>query len=122
MGLLTGTPLWTFVVSCRERPRRVRSQAGAVAGGRDGGQLVWGGARVTRARPPAVAVIGLRRSGRTGNGESPRGRSAPACQPGRSVHTRFRGMAVRRDYPRRQAHGALCAPLKTYRKSSRATG
>jgi hypothetical protein len=27
-------------------------------------------------RPPAVAVIGLRRSGRTGNGEGPRGRVA----------------------------------------------
>ena len=26
---------------------------------------------VTLARPPAVAVVGLRRSGRTGNGESP---------------------------------------------------
>ena len=33
-------------------------------------------------RPPAVAVVGLRRSGRTGNGESPRGRVVPACQPG----------------------------------------
>ena len=33
-------------------------------------------------RPPAVAVIGLRRSGRTGNGESPRGRIAPARQAG----------------------------------------
>jgi hypothetical protein len=44
----------------------------------------WCGAvpEVTRARPPAVAVIGLRRSGRIGNGESPCGRIAPACQSG----------------------------------------
>src|SRR5690348_2248022 len=37
---------------------------------------------VLRARLPAVAVFGLRRSGRTGNGGGPRGRIAPACQAG----------------------------------------
>ena len=56
--------------------------ARAAAGGRDGGQLVRAVPGVTRARPSAVAAIGLRRSGRTGNGESPRGRIAPARQPG----------------------------------------
>jgi hypothetical protein len=59
-----------------------RDPARAAAGGRDGGQLVRAVPGVTRARPPAVAVIGLRRSGRTGNGESPRGRIAPAYQAG----------------------------------------
>ncbi len=44
---------------------------------------------VTRARPPAVAVIGLRRSGRTGNGESPAGASRPPASPDLSVHARF---------------------------------
>jgi hypothetical protein len=39
---------------------------------------------VTLARPPAMAVIGLRRGGRTGNGENPCGRLAPA-QPGRAT-------------------------------------
>lgn len=44
------------------------------------GQLVRVGARGRACRPPAVAVLGLRRSGRTGNGDSPCGRIAPACQ------------------------------------------
>jgi hypothetical protein len=35
---------------------------------------------VALARPPAVAAIGLRRSGRIGNSESPSGRIAPAYQ------------------------------------------
>jgi hypothetical protein len=34
--------------------------------------------RVAVGRSPAVAVVGLRRSGRTGNGESIPGRIAPA--------------------------------------------
>jgi hypothetical protein len=49
---------------------------------RDGGSLVPSGVRVTLGRPPAVAVVGLRRSGRTGNGESPCGHDALACQDG----------------------------------------
>ena len=83
-------------------------------GGRDGGQLMRAVPGVTRARPPAVAVIGLRRSGRTGNGESPRGRIAPACRarPLNSHLMPVRGQRAQ-DYPRRQAHGALRAPLKT---------
>jgi hypothetical protein len=65
-------------------------------GGRDGGQLVRAGGRGHACRPPAVAAIGLRRSGRTGNGESPRGRIAPACQLGRSVQADpVRGSAPR---------------------------
>jgi hypothetical protein len=59
----------------------------AADGGCDGGQMVSAVPGVTHARPPAVAVFGLRRSGRTGNGDSPCGRVAPACQPGRLVHT-----------------------------------
>ena len=52
--------------------------AQAATGGRDDGQLVRVVHGVTLARPPAVAVVGLRRSGRTGNGENPCGRIAPA--------------------------------------------
>jgi hypothetical protein len=51
-------------------------------GGRDGRQLVRDGVEGHASRPPAVAVLGLRQGGRTGNGESPRGRIAPARQPG----------------------------------------
>ena len=71
---------------------------------------------VTRARPPAVAVIGLRRSGRTGNGESPCGLIAPACQPGRSVTPDSGSPQRARDYLRRQAPGALRAPLMLVKK------
>ena len=88
-----------------------RGPARAAAGGRDGGQSVRAGARGHACRPPAVAVIGLRRSGRTGNGESPRGRIAPACQPGLlSSHP----IPVRDSAPRLPAPpapGALRAPL-----------
>jgi hypothetical protein len=72
-----GTPLlWTFAA-----PRWSGGQIGGIparraAGRRDGGHLVTDDARGLIARPPAVAVIGLRRGGRTGNGESPRGRTA----------------------------------------------
>jgi hypothetical protein len=73
-----------------------RGPARAAAGGRDGGQLVWASARVTRARPPAVAVVGLRRSGRTGNGESPAG----APHPPASRATQFTPMSERGSEPR----------------------
>src|SRR5690349_14714833 len=81
MGLLTGMPLWvrSFMPGALGL---ARGPARATAGGRDGGQLVRAVPGVTLAGPPAVAVIGLRRSGRTGNGEDPRGRIAPACQLG----------------------------------------
>ena len=49
---------------------------------RDSGQLVRAVPEVELARPPAVAVFGLRRSGRTGDGEGPRGCIAPAYQSG----------------------------------------
>jgi hypothetical protein len=114
MGLLTGTPLCTFrslmpgrweegaVSGVTPRPMGVTaaSWCGPVPG-------------VTRARPPAVAVFGLRRSGRTGNGESPYGRIAPACQPGPlSSHP----ILVHSGAPRTTGaarRGALRAPLKT---------
>ena len=78
-----------------------RGPARAAAGGRDGGQLVWASARVTRARPPAVAVVGLRRNGRTGNGESPAAHRArlPARPAQFTPDSGSRQRA--RDYPRR---------------------
>jgi hypothetical protein len=86
-----------------------RGPARAVAGGRDGGQLVWASARVTRARPPAVAVVGLRRNGRTGNGESPAGAPRPPASPARSVHARFRFAAARPRLPAPPRRPARCA-------------
>jgi hypothetical protein len=53
----------------------------AADGGRDVGQLVAAVSGVTHARAPAVAVFGLRRSGRTGNGENPAGASRPPASP-----------------------------------------
>jgi hypothetical protein len=119
MGLLINMPLWVLRLHARGTGRRARGRARAVAGGRDGGPLARAVPGVTRARPPAVAVIGLRRSGRTGNDESPCGRVAPACQPGPLGSYPIPVTAVRPGLSRRQAHGALCAPLKTYGKSSR---
>jgi hypothetical protein len=54
----------------------------------------WPEPGATRARPPAVAVTGLRRSGRTGNGESPAGGSRPPASQGRSVHSQCRYAAA----------------------------
>ena len=110
---LAGTPLWTFVASCRGAARRARGLARPRPVGVTAASWCGPVPGVTRARPPAVAVTGLRWSGRTGNGEGSRGRIAPACQPGRSVHARSRCAAARPGQPRRQAHGALRAPLKT---------
>jgi hypothetical protein len=45
MGLLTGPQLWAFLTSCRGAGGMGRGPARAVAGGRDGGQLVRVGAR-----------------------------------------------------------------------------
>jgi hypothetical protein len=44
-------------------------------------------------RPPGVAVLGLRRSGRTGNGESPAGASRPPAGLLRSHPMLVRGSA-----------------------------
>ena len=75
-GILTGTRRWPFVASCRGR----REQGWGSGAGRPVGVTAasWCGpvSGVTCARPPAVAVFGLRRSGRTGNGEGPSGRIA----------------------------------------------
>ena len=72
---------------------------------------------VTYGRPPAVTVAGLRRSGQTGNGESPRGRIAPARRTRPSRLTPVAGARQRAQYdPGRQAHGALRAPLKPVQK------
>jgi hypothetical protein len=98
-----------FMPGAPEEGRGVRRRPRA--GGRNGGQLVQAVPGVTRARPPAVAVTGLRRSGRTGNGEGPAGASRPPASLGPSVHTRFRCTAACPRGPRRQAHGALRAPL-----------
>jgi hypothetical protein len=84
-GILNGTPaviFRSFMPGRREQGRGVRREA--AAGERDGGQLVRAVPGVTRARPPAVAVIGLRRSGRTGNGEGPP-RAHRARLPARAV-------------------------------------
>jgi hypothetical protein len=67
-------------------------------------------------RPPAVAVIGLRRSGRVGNGESPCG-----CMARRQAWThRFTPDAGARwraqDDPCRHGRGALRAPLMLVKK------
>jgi hypothetical protein len=80
----------------------------------------WVCAGVTLGRPPAVAVVGLRRSGRTGNGENPRGRVVPACQAW-SLSSHPIPVRGARLGPSRtvSARGALRAPLKTYGKSSR---
>src|SRR5262245_8441196 len=109
MGLLAGSPLWIS-----------RLEAGS-AGGWDGVRRAprpvgvmatsWCGPvrGVTRPRPPAVAVIGLRRSGRTGNGEGPP-RAHRARLPARDAQShRFRFAAARHGYLRRQAYGALRA-------------
>ena len=85
----------------------------AAAGGRDGGQLVRAVPGVTLGRPPAVAVIGLRRSGRTGNGEIPAGASRPPARPGPQFTPESGARQHAQDDPHHEAHGALRAPLKT---------
>jgi hypothetical protein len=57
-----------------------RFPRGRGLGGRDCDEFVRAVPGVSVGRPPAVAVTGLRRSGRTGNNESPCGRFAPARQ------------------------------------------
>src|SRR5262245_48789639 len=55
-------------------------------------------------RPPAVAVVGLRRSGRIGNGESPTGASSPlagAAQFTPKAGARQRASTTRATKPRR---------------------
>jgi hypothetical protein len=120
---LTGTPLWTFAASCWSAGGWRGVRRAAAAG--DVMAASWCGPvpGVTCARPPAVAVIGLRRSGRTGNGESPP-RAHRARLPARAAQfTPDSGPRQRaRDHSRRKAHGALRAPLKTYRKFSRVGG
>jgi hypothetical protein len=61
-------------------------------------------------RPPAVAVIGLRRSGRTGNSDGPAGASRPPAWRA-AQSTSDSGARLRPVPPRREAHGALRAPL-----------
>ena len=115
MGLLTGPQLWAFAASCREAPGGGPGPARTTAGGRDGGQLVRAGAGVRLARPPAVAVFGLRRSGRTGNGEVPQARRARLPDWALSSHPHVDARRAR-DHPSSQAPGALRAPLKIVMK------
>jgi hypothetical protein len=81
----------------RGRARRARRRPAGV-----------GSIRVAPARPPAVAVVGLRRSGRTGKDETPRGRIAPARRgPALDSRPRAGAWLLAQEVPRRQAHGAL---------------
>jgi hypothetical protein len=91
-------------------PARGRGREG------DGGQLAQASARGHACRPPAVAVAGLRRSGRTGNGESPCGRIAPAKQPKPLSPYRFRCAAGALRTRRAAKPGALRAPLMLVKK------
>jgi hypothetical protein len=113
-GLLADTPRWTFAASCRER-RELGARSGAGRGRLDMTAASWCGrcpghvcpaARRGRFRTKAERADRQRR-------ESPR---APrAREPDRAAQfipdSASRQHAV--DYPRRQAHGALRAPLKT---------
>ena len=77
------------------RRRFVRDPARVAADGRDGGQLVRAGARGHACPAARRGRYRAKAERRTGNGEGPRGRIAPACQPGplSSHQNRVRGSA-----------------------------